>query len=91
MNFIIDFSNITDMRGDNDGRMAMTPKGFRLLIIGLVVMVLGYVLMLGGNSGDPAFFSEAIFDYQRMVLAPVVIIAGIVIEVVAIMKVFKKD
>lgn len=74
---------------EQDNNMAMTPKGLKLLLIGVIVMVAGYVLMLGGNSGDPNVFSEDIFDFQRLVAAPVVIISGIVIEVVAIMKVFK--
>lgn len=72
-----------------DGRMAITPKGLMLLFIGLVVMILGYALLAGGNSGDPEVFSYDIFDFRRLVLAPIVIIGGIVIEVVAIMKVFK--
>ena len=71
--------------------MAITTKGLKLLLVGLIVMVSGYVLMLGGNSGDPNVFSEDIFDFQRLVAAPVVIICGIVIEVVAIMKVFKAE
>ena len=74
---------------EQDNNMAMTPKGLKLLLIGVIVMVAGYVLMLGGNSGDPNVFSEDIFDFQRLVAAPVVIRSGIVIEVVAIMKVFK--
>ncbi len=71
--------------------MAITTRGLKLLLVGLIVMVSGYVLMLGGNSGDPNVFSEDIFDFQRLVAAPVVIICGIVIEVVAIMKVFKAE
>lgn len=70
-------------------KMAITQKGLRLLLIGVIVMIAGYLLMMGGNSGDPNTFSENIFDFQRLVAAPVVIVAGIVIEVVAIMKVFK--
>lgn len=69
--------------------MPITPKGLRLLLVGVLVMIAGYILMMGGNSGDPNVFSEDIFDFQRLVAAPVVIIAGIVIEVVAIMRVFK--
>ena len=76
-------------KNEKDTKMAMTPKGLRLLLIGLIVMIAGYVLMLGGNSGDPNVFSEDIYDFQRLYAAPVVIICGIVIEVVAIMKVFK--
>ena len=52
-------------------------------------MVSGYILMTGGGSSDPAEFNYAMFDFRRMVAAPIVIILGIVIEVVAIMKVFK--
>lgn len=70
-------------------KMAITQKGLRLLLIGVIVMIAGYLLMMGGNSGDPNTFSEDIFDFRRLVAAPAVIVAGIVIEVVAIMKVFK--
>lgn len=67
----------------------MTPKGLRYLLIGLIVMVSGYILMTGGGSTDPEVFNESMFDFRRMVAAPLVIILGIVIEVVAIMGVFK--
>lgn len=80
------------MAMNEDPRMAITPKGFKYLLIGLVVMISGFILMIGGNSGDPQVFSEDIFDFRRMVAAPVVIILGIVIEIVAIMGTFgKKD
>ena len=73
----------------NNTKMPITPKGLRLLLVGVLVMIAGYILMMGGNSGDPNVFSEDIFDFQRLVAAPVVILSGIVIEVVAIMKIFK--
>ena len=63
----------------------MTPKGLKFLFIGLIVMVSGYILMSGGGSKDPEVFNQAMFDFRRMVAAPLVIIMGIVIEVVAIM------
>lgn len=67
----------------------MTPKGLRYLLVGLIVMVSGYILMTGGGSTDPQVFNYDMFDFRRMVAAPAVIILGIVIEVVAIMRVFK--
>lgn len=67
----------------------MTPKGLKFLLIGLIVMVAGYILMTGGGSDDPQVFNYEMFDFRRMVAAPVVIILGIVIEVVAIMGMFK--
>lgn len=71
-------------------KMAMTPKGVKFLIEGLVVMASGYILMMGGGSDDPQVFNEAMFDFRRLVAAPIVIILGIVIEIVAIMGIFKK-
>ena len=69
--------------------MAITPKGLRLLIAGLVVMIAGYILMTGGGSDDPQVFNYAMFDFRRLVAAPLVIIAGIIVEVIAIMGSFK--
>ena len=66
--------------------MAMGPKGLRLLLAGLLVMVAGFILMTGGGSSDPQVFNPAMFDFRRLVAAPLVILAGIVVEVVAIMK-----
>ena len=74
---------------EENTKMPITPRGLKLLLVGLIVMVSGYILMAGGGSSDPAEFNYAMFDFRRMVAAPIVIILGIVIEVVAIMKVFK--
>lgn len=73
----------------NNPKMPITARGLRLLLIGLIVMISGYILMMGGGSEDPQVFNYAMFDFRRMVAAPIVIILGIIIEVVAIMKVFK--
>ena len=69
--------------------MSITPRGLKLLLVGLIVMISGYILMMGGGSDDPQVFNYAMFDFRRMVAAPVVIILGIVVEVVAIMKIFR--
>ena len=70
---------------EENTKMPITPRGLKLLLVGLIVMVSGYILMTGGGSSDPAEFNYAMFDFRRMVAAPVVIILGIVIEIVAIM------
>lgn len=73
----------------NNPKMPITARGLKILLIGLIVMISGYILMMGGGSDDPQVFNYAMFDFRRMVAAPIVIILGIVIEVVAIMKIFK--
>ena len=70
---------------ENNEKMPITRKGLKYLIVGLLVMVSGYILMSGGGSDDPQVFNEAMFDFRRMVAAPVVIVLGIIIEIVAIM------
>lgn len=74
----------------NNPKMPITSRGLKLLLVGLVVMISGYILMMGGGSDDPQVFNYAMFDFRRMVAAPIVIILGIVIEVVSIMKIYKK-
>ena len=66
-------------------RMAVTPKGLKLVLAGLIVMVAGYILMTGGGSDDPEVFNYAMFNFRRLTLAPIVIIAGIVTVIVGIM------
>lgn len=69
----------------DNGKMAVTPKGLRIMIAGLLVMVAGYVLLSGGGSSDPAVFNYAMFDFRRLVAAPLVIVAGLIVMVVGIM------
>lgn len=76
---------------ENNEKMAITPKGLKFLLVGLLVMVSGYILMTGGGSDDPQVFNEAMFDFRRLVAAPVVIVLGIIIEIVAIMGVFRSN
>ncbi len=56
------------------------------LIIGLIVTAIGFILMIGGSSDDPAVFSDAIFNFRRMTLAPILVLAGYAIQIYAIMK-----
>ena len=74
---------------ENNEKMPITRRGLQLLLIGLIVMVSGYLLLMGGGSDDPQVFNYDMFDFRRLVAAPTVIILGIIIEVVAIMRVFK--
>ncbi len=75
---------------NNQDKMATTTKGIKMMIAGLLVMVSGFLLLSGGGSQDPNFFNEAMFDWRRLVAAPIVIVAGIVVEVIAIMGNFKE-
>ncbi len=56
------------------------------LIIGLIVTAVGFLLMIGGGSDDPAVFDDAIFSFRRLTLAPVLVLGGYAIQIYAIMK-----
>lgn len=74
---------------ENKDKMALGAKELKLLLAGLLVMVAGYILMMGGGSKDPQVFNYAMFDFRRLVAAPVVILAGIAVEIIAIVGAFK--
>lgn len=74
------------MNMSENPKIPMSSGSLKLLLVGLLVMVAGYILMMGGGVKDPEVFNWSMFDFRRLVAAPVVIVCGIVIEVVAIMK-----
>jgi len=71
---------------EDKGKFAITRQGIKLMLVGLVVIVSGFVLLAGPKVQDPAVFNYDMFDFKRLVAAPIVILCGLVIEVVAIMK-----
>lgn len=71
--------------------MPLTRRSLMLLLVGFILMVLGYVLLCGGGVKDPQVFNYAMFDFRRLVAAPVAIVAGIVVIVFAIMRKSDKE
>jgi hypothetical protein len=65
---------------------AFEKENYILMIVGLVTLAIGYLLMVGGGSEDPEVFNYDIFSFRRVVLSPIVLVAGMLIEVVAIMR-----
>jgi len=59
---------------------------YKILLIGLGVIALGFILMAGGGSDDPKVFSDAIFNFQRIRLAPTVVLIGFGVTIYAILK-----
>ncbi len=63
-----------------------TKTNYQLILIGLALVVSGYLLMIGGGSDDPNVFNPEIFSFRRIVLAPVVSVAGFLVITYGIMK-----
>jgi len=71
-------------RINND--FAFGKQNYILMAVGTALAILGYILMSGGGSDDPAVFSEELFSFRRMYVAPLLILAGLVVVGWGIMK-----
>jgi hypothetical protein len=67
-------------------QLPFTKTNYIFLIVGFLLVVIGLFLMSGGGSDDPAVFSDAIFSFRRLTLAPVVMLAGYGVVLYGIMK-----
>ena len=66
---------------------ALGKENIKFLIIGALIIIVGFLLMMGGGSNDPNVFNTAeIFSPRRIILAPVVVMFGFAFEIWAIMK-----
>jgi len=65
---------------------ALGKENLKLLAIGFSIIVVGFILMIGGSSKDPNVFNKEIFSFQRITLAPIVVMIGFVFEIFAIIK-----
>ena len=76
------------IKNDNKEKIhfALGHENYKLLAIGFVIIIIGFLLMIGGKSDSPDKFSQNIFSFRRITLAPIVVLAGFIFEIWAIMK-----
>lgn len=74
------------MKKKTDKVLLFDRSKYTWLIAGLLVTAVGFLLMIGGGSQDPNEFSEGIFSFRRMTLAPILVLAGYGLQVYAILK-----
>ncbi|WP_299579066.1 DUF3098 domain-containing protein [uncultured Sunxiuqinia sp.] len=65
---------------------ALGKENYKLLLIGFAIIVIGFILMVGGKSDDPSVFNPEIFSFRRITLAPLIVLFGFLFEIYAIMK-----
>ena len=73
-------------KNDKKLEFALAKENYKLLLIGFAIIIIGFMLMMGGGSDDPTVFDEDIFSFRRITLAPMVVLFGFVFEIYAIMK-----
>jgi hypothetical protein len=76
-----------DRKQADTGSHLFGKENYRWMLIGLAVMALGFFLMAGGKSSDPKVFNDNdVYSTTRITIAPILIIAGLLLEIFAIMK-----
>lgn len=78
------------MEENNNIKLPFGKINYILMGVGIIILALGYILLAGGGSDDPNVFNPAMFDAQRLVWAPILIVLGFVVEIFAIMYKSKK-
>jgi hypothetical protein len=74
---------------EKDPGFALTKENYLYLTIGFAIIILGFILMMGGKSPDPKQFNaKELFSFRRITLAPIVVLIGYAFEIWAIMKRF---
>ena len=67
--------------------MILNKENYKIIIIGCIVVVLGFILMSGGGSDNPNEFNEeALFSFRRITLAPFLIIVGYMVVLYGVLK-----
>ena len=78
------------MMKDNKQEFLFDKVNYKILLIGIGVIALGFILMSGGGSDDPNVFNEEIFNFRRIRLAPTTVLIGFGITIYSILKNPKK-
>ena len=74
-----------------EGNFVLVRENYILMAIGFIIIIVGFFLMVGGRSGNPTEFSDKIFSFRRITLAPIVVLLGFAIEIWAIMRRPRKE
>lgn len=78
---------MTKNKEDKKLEFALAKENYILMAIGFAIILIGFLLMVGGKSTDPNVFNgDEVFSFRRITLAPMVVLFGFIFEIYAIMK-----
>lgn len=75
-----------EVQKDQKNGYAIPRENYKFLVIGVVIIALGFILMAGGKAESPDQFNPEIFSFRRITLAPILVLIGFAVEIWAIMK-----
>lgn len=79
------------MSKDKKITFAFGKENYKLLIIGVILLAVGFISMVGGGSEDPTKFNPEIFSSQRITVAPIIVLAGFGVVLMAVLKKSKEE
>ena len=79
-------TNKKTVKNPKDIDFAIGKENFKYIAVGVVILIIGFLLMIGGKSDDPNLFNPDIFSFRRITLAPIVVVGGFMFIIWAIMK-----
>lgn len=82
-NYIIKMAK--NNQNKTSGEFLFGKKNYTIMIAGIIIILIGFILMAGGGSDDPAVFNEDIYNFRRIRLAPTLVLIGLAVEIYAIM------
>ena len=68
-----------------NGAFLFGKRNYVIMLIGIIIIAVGFILMAGGGSEDPTVFNEEIYNFRRIRLAPTLVIIGLIVEIYAIL------
>lgn len=78
-------------RENTQGKMILGKENYYLIILGAVVIIIGFILMSGGKYTDPKVFNgDQLYSTRRITIAPILVILGFIIEIYALFHKSKK-
>ena len=73
-----------EKKGSNK-KLLFTKKNYLISCIGLIFILIGFIIMSGGESNDPNIFNEEIYNFRRIRVAPLLVLIVLGIQVYAIL------
>lgn len=75
------------VQNSSEGNILFTKENYKWMLIGLAILAVGFFLMAGGKSSNVNIFNDKdVYSPMRITIAPILIVAGLLVEIFAIMK-----
>lgn len=69
----------------NKKKYLYNKKRYKILLLSILVILIGFILMSGGGSENPEIFNDEIYSFRRIRLAPLVVLSGFILCIVSIL------